>query len=144
MRVAGSYIATGGEKYLTIGNFKDDVNSDTTFIESGLYWGAYYYIDDVCVSTDSLECYNFVGVKEQQEQHDVIVYPNPTQNYFTIEGINEPFNLSVYNNLGQIIHKENNVSDSLKKIDISGFSNGLLFLKLELEDEVITRKIIKE
>jgi gliding motility-associated-like protein len=49
MPIYGEYIALGGENYITIGNFSDDLNTDT------IYWGqpfapfTYYYIDDVSV-----------------------------------------------------------------------------------------------
>lgn len=47
-KVSGIYVASGGEKYLTIGNFKDDLNTDTikVFPTGGAY-GSYYYLDAV-------------------------------------------------------------------------------------------------
>lgn len=48
VKISGIYLASGGEKYLTIGNFSDDLNTDT--INTGYsYYGSYYYIDDVSV-----------------------------------------------------------------------------------------------
>ncbi len=49
-KVSGIYVAGGGEKYLTIGNFKNDVLTDTSKINpfaNGA--GAYYYFDAVSV-----------------------------------------------------------------------------------------------
>ncbi len=51
VQVAGIYEASGGEKYITIGNPKDDLNTDTmtaSFIP-GDYYGSYYFIDAVSV-----------------------------------------------------------------------------------------------
>jgi hypothetical protein len=45
MLVGGVFTAAGGENYLTIGNFYDDLNTPT--IGSG--FAAYYYVDDVTV-----------------------------------------------------------------------------------------------
>jgi len=46
--VTGSFVATGGEKYITIGSFSSQANQDTTWLD---YWNsnnwAYYYVDDV-------------------------------------------------------------------------------------------------
>ena len=49
IEISGIYVANGGEKYITIGNFKDDANTDTLDTGNGTYPGAYYYIDDVSV-----------------------------------------------------------------------------------------------
>jgi gliding motility-associated-like protein len=49
----GFIIASGGENYLTIGNFRDDAASGMVMVTNGTYPcqinGAYYYIDDVSV-----------------------------------------------------------------------------------------------
>ena len=48
VQVAGIYNATGHEQYLTIGNMKDDANTDTTSANMGNgYPGTYYLIDAV-------------------------------------------------------------------------------------------------
>lgn len=49
VEISGVYTATGGEKFITIGNFMDDANTDTLDTGNGTYPGAYYYIDDVSV-----------------------------------------------------------------------------------------------
>ena len=48
--ISDIFTANGGEKYITIGNFKNDANSDTVY--HGIFSGgttAYYFIDDVSV-----------------------------------------------------------------------------------------------
>lgn len=47
--IGGIYTSVGGEQFITIGNFKNDVNTDTLATNYGTYGGAYYYIDDVSV-----------------------------------------------------------------------------------------------
>ncbi len=49
-KVSGMYVAGGGEKYLTIGNFKDDANTDTVQVSSvGANYGAVYFLDAVSI-----------------------------------------------------------------------------------------------
>ncbi|MCK6650837.1 MAG: T9SS type A sorting domain-containing protein [Bacteroidia bacterium] len=48
-KVEGVYVAGGAEKFLNIGNFSDDINTDTIHTTVQIYPGAYYYIDDVSV-----------------------------------------------------------------------------------------------
>jgi gliding motility-associated-like protein len=50
--ISGSFIAKGGEQYITIGNFKDDEHTDTLRIKGSLadgYTFSYYYVDAVSV-----------------------------------------------------------------------------------------------
>lgn len=63
--ISGVFTAQGGEKYLTIGNFKDSIN--TTIIDAdsgnGEYYNSYYYIDKVSlIPLDSLQGLNLLSV----------------------------------------------------------------------------------
>lgn len=54
-KVEGSFVAQGGEQYLTIGNFFDDNQTDTVFTGGANGGGigmmaSYYYVDDVSVN----------------------------------------------------------------------------------------------
>lgn len=51
MKISGQFIASGGERYITIGNFNGNSTSDTVFIHKTKYpdKSSYYYIDDVSV-----------------------------------------------------------------------------------------------
>ncbi len=77
-------------------------------------------------------------------RNNVSIYPNPTSSQFTIEGLTNPCQLSIYNSLGQLLYTENDVSDSTKKIDVSNFKSGLIFIRIEADGEIITRKILKQ
>ena len=77
--ISGNYTAAGGEKYITIGNFRPD--SLTILVRvapSSNYPSSYYYIDDVCVSLDSTICLvPPVGIKEMENNSGCEFYPNP-------------------------------------------------------------------
>jgi len=47
MKIEGSFVATGIEEYITIGNFFPDSSSDIGFFGAPTIWASYYYIDDV-------------------------------------------------------------------------------------------------
>ncbi|MGQ0829919.1 MAG: gliding motility-associated C-terminal domain-containing protein [Bacteroidota bacterium] len=84
--ISGSFIAVGGEKYITIGNFDDDANTTVTTVNSaGISKGAYYYVDDV-----SVECCNC-----DTTQTSEIVIPN----VFTPngDGANDVFEITTKN-----------------------------------------------
>lgn len=47
--IKGIYSSMGGEKYVTIGNFYDDTNTDTLFISQRFSDRSYYFLEDVSV-----------------------------------------------------------------------------------------------
>lgn len=53
-KISGFYTATGGESYVTIGNFYPDSATTIDSVSSSGTWVAYYYIDDVLLIPDSL------------------------------------------------------------------------------------------
>ena len=73
IQISGTYTALGGEKFITIGNFKNDSATDTlSYAAYGQQKGAYYYIDDVSIT----ECTN--GINELQNNRvELKIYPNP-------------------------------------------------------------------
>jgi OmpA-OmpF porin, OOP family len=73
MIITGSFIATGGEQYITIGNFHDDAGTTVTQVGSVGSYGAYYFVDDVSVKSQE------TGI-ESENGTAVAVYPNPMTN----------------------------------------------------------------
>jgi len=49
MKIEGSFVATGNDEYITIGNFFSDSSSEIGFFGTPTSWASYYYIDDVSV-----------------------------------------------------------------------------------------------
>lgn len=95
-----------------------------------------FYVDDI----ELLDWTN-LGVEEYNISN-VSVYPNPALNSFTIEGLNKPYDLSISNSIGQVLYTENSISDTSKKIDVSSFESGLIFIRIESEGSYITKKVI--
>ena len=77
VQISGTYIANGGEKYFTIGNFKDDANTMIDSVNLSVPLGAheaYFFIDDVSV----IDC--TVGIKEVNDNlSSGKLYPNPAR-----------------------------------------------------------------
>ncbi len=85
-RIFGSFIADSNYSYLAIGNFFDEQSTQAIDINQvGLnYQKAYYYIDQVCVSTDSLTCKLVTG-NEEINKSRVNLYPNPVSGLLKAE-----------------------------------------------------------
>ncbi len=68
--INGTFNANGGEKYLTIGNFRNNSNTqyDSVFTTAVTSNWAYYYIDDISVSC--LSCP--VSISEIQNENSIV------------------------------------------------------------------------
>lgn len=145
VKIEGSFTAIGGERYITLGNFDDDINTDTLFVEGGGFnpnepdaWNAsYYYIDDVSVTVDTT-----TGL-EEYEMLRFEIYPNPARNSVTVETekINDITELRVYDITGRVV-LTTTLTDDKTTIDVSGFAGGVYTAVLYEKRIPITRKKI--
>jgi OOP family OmpA-OmpF porin len=132
VQISGTYIANGGEKYFTIGNFKDDAN---TMIDSTSSTGnsAYYFIDDVSV----IDC--TVGISEVNDNlNSGKLYPNPARTavYYESElNDNENGLLELYDMLGNKLsaYKLNHGKNKIT-IGTSGYARGVYMVKVNVTD----------
>ena len=130
VQISGTYIANGGEKYLTIGNFKDDAN---TMIDSASSTAnsAYYFIDDVSV----IDC--TVGINEVNDNKDVgRLYPNPANTvvyYENVLGEDESGKVKLMDMLGKEIKEYNLTKGSnLISIPVSDLAKGIYMIKIKI------------
>ncbi|HKR05208.1 MAG TPA: T9SS type A sorting domain-containing protein [Bacteroidia bacterium] len=76
--IQGSFIADSNYAYISIGNHFTDSNSTVLSMQPVTFgWNAYYFVDDVCVSADSLTCYSPVGINEFSPSEWANLFPNP-------------------------------------------------------------------
>lgn len=121
---------------------------EKSYIDSIVYgsnFGAYYYFDDVCVSTDSTLCYQNVGINENDNNKNISMYPNPASNYFTIENTQAytPYSITIFNCVGQTVYKEEMLHGK-KIIDIEKFDDGLFTIEINSENKKSHYKLIKQ
>ncbi len=140
MLVSGNFIASGGERYLTIGNFHTPQNTDIdTLYGSFMNGTAYYFIDDVSL----VDC-GGVGISEVNDDNEINIIPNPATNQFTIENSQLRINsIHIYNVLGEEVLRLERIANSQKAIDISTWKAGVYFVEVETEKGVVRKKVIK-
>ena len=129
MQVAGYYKSSGGEKYITIGNFDADIPADTLHMSGGTYSGAYYMIDDVTVKKISGCDTVGVGIQEYNNEISFNLYPNPATTSLTLalskgEGIATIIITDVFGKEIKQSQTENKTTD----IDISNLQNGIYLI----------------
>ena len=104
-------------------------------------------IDDC---TFDVEIQNYVGIDIIES--NITISPNPTSGIFTIKNQEasvversrntRPSCVSITDIAGKII--KNQLTSNNSKIDISNFPNGIYFVKIQMEDNIIIKKIIKK
>ncbi len=148
-RVKGSFIADSAYQNIVIGLFFDNDNTifecfdeDTT--------SSYYYLDDVCVSTDSAYCWDYIYTCDHNSikntlNNRVNIYPNPAKNHFIIEideliHIEKP-KIELYTALGRLaLNKQ--MKNKKTKINIDKLTQGIYFVKIQLENEIVVKKLV--
>jgi len=137
--ISGSFIAKGGEQYITIGNFFNDNNTSVLFV-GGSAWDGYaesgYYIDDVSV----VECPPDTEVTTAML---FTIYPSPAQNEFTIKYKNldvTSATLVLTDVCGRKV-KEIKINNSAGKetVSIEGIASGIYLYRLIANEDVLCK-----
>lgn len=92
-------------------------------------------------------CISSVGVEENALNGAIGIYPNPTSGELNIMNNDSDLrinSLEVVNALGEIIFIENNLSDGNHVINLNNVSEGVYFVKLNTNEGVSIRKVIKK
>jgi OOP family OmpA-OmpF porin len=140
MKISGAFIAKGGEKYIIIGNFKNDSLSYVHYL--GKIYSenlqAYYYIDDVIVSpdsnyADSLATVSVQSISKPKEMTEV--FPNPSTGIFTFNFSDntEKNTLTIYNMFGENIYNTQ-FNTTTTQIDLSGRPDGVYLYRVVNEN----------
>ena len=138
-QVSGTYIAGGGEKFITIGNFKDD---NTIILDSNTYANdpsVYFYIDDVSV----VDC--TVGINEiESYKNKIQLMPNPATNkvdYYNELNKGETGKVIIYSKIGieissrQLQEGVNNFS-----FDLTRITPGVYIVETSISGKVSDRR----
>lgn len=142
-QIFGSFIADSAYQNLVIGNFKDDNNTDTLIMNNWNTCSAYYYIDDVCVSTDSIFTKNYFVTgfdKTIKSKRDLNIYPNPSVDLVNIDSDEDIEQIKIYNLIGKLVLLKENTN----KIFIDNLNNGIYIIEVLSKNKVkYKQKIIK-
>ncbi len=81
------------------------------------------------------------GIFEVSED-DVVIYPNPSNGIFNIEGISATSSLVIFNAFGEEIMSNELIRKGT--IDISDQPNGVYFVRIKTTNESFVKKLVKE
>ena len=80
-----------------------------------------------------------------QASSSISIYPNPTENWITVsleEGT--ATSVTIRNSLGQLLLSDKIKTTNQVALDLSSYPTGIYFLQLEVDGQVITKKVVKE
>ncbi|MFK8007549.1 MAG: kelch repeat-containing protein [Saprospiraceae bacterium] len=84
---------------------------------------------------------------EELINDEIVISPNPSSDKISIqltEASSVFENLSLFNSNGQLILERTGLNNNRITLNIENIPNGVYYLKIKLEDEVISQKIIKQ
>ena len=125
--ISGVYVANGGEKYMTIGNFFDDNNTSSLLVhpnQSISY--AYYYIDEVSVVHGLCN----TGINENSKGgEELVLFPNPAKEKVTINKRNDE-KISIWSIDGRLLLADCTNSS----VDVSEWEEGIYIVSVIAKD----------
>lgn len=136
------------EAIYTFWNFGDGTSStDKTTIHNYTASGNYLVNLTTCnqnMACDTLSVKIAAGIIDnlvQTKSSEISVYPNPVYQQLNIKGIDEPYNLTIYDLTGRIRIIKHDISNST--IDLGELQNGIYYVTLSNKNLSVTRKIVK-
>ncbi len=129
------FVADSNYKYLSIGNFFDDANTDTSVINApiGHFGMAYYFIDSVNVFEKKIN----IGINEVNPFSKV--YYNAIAKEIIIKSEIENGDAMVYDIMGRPIATKH-FSDNAT-INTTNFLKGIYFIKINSSQQSFTQKL---
>ena len=84
---------------------------------------------------------NSVGIS-MVNNHTLKIYPNPATEILNVEYDNAPFQVSLYNSLGVLVHSEISYSEHFN-FGVSQFTNGLYLVRIkDVDNNFTTQKVL--
>jgi len=80
-----------------------------------------------------------LNVEDYLDNESITLFPNPTNNFLMIDGIENSVNISIYNLLGDEVIAKSNTD----KIDVSELSKGVYIINISNDVSQINKKFIK-
>ncbi len=139
--VSGEFLATGGEKFLIIGNYDNDAITNPVITNAGgLQHNCFVYIEDVSIAQIP-QC--STGINEPQESKSVSIFPNPMSDKIHINlNKNEYAEILIYNIAAQILLRKSFIHSAT--LSTEQLSKGIYFYEVRNINGVIGKgKVVK-
>ncbi len=137
--ISGYFTAQGGEKWITIGNFRDDAHTQFDSVSNWVNVEAYYYLDDVSV----IDC-TATGINELN-QINFTLLQNPVINSLGFTSQMQLQRAIIFNIVGEVLKTQTFSTITNYQIDVADLPKGIYFLQVETRDKRRgVRKFVKQ
>lgn len=135
------YTASGGERFILIGNFDSDSMTNHSIHDSSNLYQAYYCIDDVSVTSVITALNNLTTVNRFN------IYPNPTVGHLFINlelRKRSEVTIQVINIVGEVVLSKNlgNVKSKTLELDLENIPNGVYLVQVKNDNETLSKKVV--
>jgi hypothetical protein len=96
-----------------------------------------FRVDDIKIAKVT----SSVGIKGNTLNQLISIFPNPTAGILNINAIEANGTIEVYNVIGDKVYS-NSVVKGNNSIDLSGLANGAYFLKVNSNNQIISKKVV--
>ena len=135
------------------GNTSTEVNPIHDYTNSGTYTVILTAMND-CGGADTMSVQvtaSMAGIEDQSlEDRGINVYPNPTQGDVTVDFtmlLGEDITLILTDMNGRVVYSDmisNQMGGYQKHVSLSDLSDGMYILRIDTENESITKRIVKQ
>lgn len=134
-RVSGEFVAKGGERYVTIGNFRQDAQTDTAYLKSQEYDIVYVFVDDVSVICAGCP----TAVSNTAPQTGVHIFPNPVADKLRVE-VDRPdsYEIRLVDIHSRLISQTSFTTSF--SLDATAIPPGIYFYEVSRQGQLIERK----
>lgn len=143
-----------GQQWLQYGSsligteYGDKLGANVSISSSGDFIGVASWGSEIIPGdkTGKVNVYNtelLMGSQDFVNYNAINIFPNPIQNVMFLESTSEPLKeVTIYSQLGQELYNIK-IDEINATIDLSSYSNGIYFVKVQVGNETIIKKVFK-
>ncbi len=136
-----TYIADSAYSFMTLGNMFDVNHMNVLHLDSVATLAAFYYIDNVSISTDSLIGWQITEVPEAFHPSLINIYPNPANELLTIKNLNYSIcEVRIYDISGKLVFRKNVKEQDDASINTLNIQDGMYFIDFVNKNEMVIEK----
>jgi hypothetical protein len=142
VRLSGSFVADSAYSHLILGNFFDAFHTDTAIFGGPPFGGssAYYFIDDICVTTDSMYNNSWTSIDKVSNDLEVKIFTDPALQLISIRSSSIISEIRIINVLG-VICKIDLCNSQSWEIETDFFSNGNYVIQVQTKQGTYSKLI---
>lgn len=144
VKIEGWFTADDNYNWLAIGNFYDDNNTDTSMFNDEDICFAMYYIENVCVAKTQGECDYLLNAKNEHNELNFHIYPNPASDNISIRSSvnNSIQEIRITDISGKTIKTFDFQNTGIINMNVESIKNGIYFIQIKYNNNLFNYKII--